>query len=102
MIDFCYDGVSHKYFSVNNFGAKEISKPDKHSVVFDHCSFKKAIKYVRDNCFYFIWIKSVSKGNRYTNGFRPNLFYGKLFSFLLRGQMDTGDKTERPDLSQES
>lgn len=41
MIDFFFDGVSHKYISVSNFGAKEISKPDRYSVVFDRCSFKK-------------------------------------------------------------
>ena len=40
-IDFFFDGVSHKYISVSNFGANEISKPDRHSVVFDRCTFKK-------------------------------------------------------------
>ena len=51
LTDFCFDGGLHKFISVNVFGVIWIPKPDSYPVVFDKCSFKKAIKYVLDNCF---------------------------------------------------
>ena len=50
LTDFCFDEGLHKYISVNRFGAKCVSNPDGYSLVFDKVSFKKAIKYVSDNC----------------------------------------------------
>ena len=51
LTDFCFDGGLYKYISVNKFGAKWISMPCSYFAVFDQFSFKRAIKYVLDNCF---------------------------------------------------
>ena len=39
LTDYCFDRESHKYISVNKFGARWISKQDSYSVVFHKCSF---------------------------------------------------------------
>ena len=51
LTDFCFDGESQKSTHVCVFGAIWIAKPDSYPVVSDKCSFKKAIKFVLDNCF---------------------------------------------------
>ena len=86
--DFCFDEEYNKYISVNEFGARWISKPDSYFVIFDRFSFKKAIKSVSVFFFlFFFFFVVASTGNWYTNPnkIRTNSFYAKSFSFLLWG-----------------
>ena len=49
LIDFCFNGRSHKYISVNKFDAKWVSKPYSYCVLIDRCSFKNDVRHVLDN-----------------------------------------------------
>ena len=60
--------------------AKSITNPESYFLLFNKYSFKKSHMYV---------LYSLSTGNRYINGARPNSFYGKFSSFLLQDQMNT-------------
>ena len=54
IFDFCFDGGLGKYIKVNKFSANWIStKPSVDSCLeFDKRSFKQAVTYIMDNCFF--------------------------------------------------
>ena len=87
-----------KKSDVNRFVAKWISKPDGYSVVFNKCSFKKAIKYVLDKYF----LKFGSKVFQHTIGIPmvldPAPLIINLFLFYYRGKWIWKTK-KRPDLT---
>ena len=85
-----------RFGSATCFGSKWVSNPDSYSVVFDKRSVKKEIKYVLDNWFLLIWTKSVSAGNRYTNGCAPYMTN----LFILYHEDKWIWKTKRKDLNQ--
>ena len=98
--DFCFDEEYNKYISVNEFGARWISKPDSYLVVFDKFSFKKAIKSVLvfflSFFFFFLLLPQVT-GILMPIRWEPTPFMPNLFLFYYEGWISPKYKVERPD-----
>ena len=52
MVDFCFQGDSHKVLSVSKSGCRWVYSSPKDSVLFDRATTKRAIKYLMNNCYF--------------------------------------------------
>ena len=50
--DVCFDGGSRELISVTRSGARWVTKPSLHGITFTKDSFKAAVKYLMNNCFF--------------------------------------------------
>ena len=82
LTDFCFDGVLGKYIVVNKFSIRWTStKPNDNVTSFDKSSFKKAIKYILDNCFFKFGSKIFQQVIGIPMGSDPTPFMANLFLF---------------------
>ena len=52
MVDFCFQGDSHKVLSVSKSGCRWVYSSPKDSVLFDRSTTKRAIKFLMNNCYF--------------------------------------------------
>ena len=52
MVDFSFQGDSHKVLSVSKSGCRWVYSSPKNSILFNRATAKHAIKYLMDNCFF--------------------------------------------------
>ena len=52
MVDFCFQGDSHKVLAVSKSGCRWVYSSPKGSTIFNRATTKHAIKYLMDNCYF--------------------------------------------------
>ena len=50
--DFCFNAGTKEFISVTQSGARWVNKPSSKGVTFSKQTFKKAVRYVMNNCFF--------------------------------------------------
>ena len=54
LIDFCFRGGTNQHIAVSKYGAHWVTRPDKNKICFSKSSFKQAVRYLMNNCFFTV------------------------------------------------
>ena len=61
LIDFCFDGGSSDFITVNRFGANWVENPSEYRSTFTRQSIKEAVRFLMYNCYLHLEIKYFNK-----------------------------------------
>ena len=93
LIHFCFKGDTHELLSVTKYNERWVKGRTKSGLLFNIKQAKEALHYLMSNCHFSLGEKLQTSG-WYPYGFGPCTFLRKLFSILLREQMDKESKKD--------
>ena len=86
LTDFCFTGGTHKLISVTSSGARWVTRKSKVGLTFDKNSFKDAIKYLMENCFFTLGEKLFRQIIGIPMGSDPAPFMANLFLYFYESK----------------
>ena len=81
MIDFCFKGGDKQSIEVGKYGARWVNNIKDRSLTFSQASFKKAVKYLMNNCFFQLGNKVFRQVIGIPMGSDPAPFFANLFLY---------------------
>ena len=94
LTDFCFQGGTHEQISVNNSGARWVSKNSKAMIRFNRNTVKDAIKYIMNNCHFTFGEKLFRQIVGIPMGSDPAPFMANLFLYYFESNWINNLKKE--------
>ena len=94
LTDFCFQGGTHKQISVNNSGARWVSKNSKAMLTFNRNTVKDAMKYIMNNCHFTFGEKLFRQIVGIPMGSDPAPFMANLFLYYFESNWINNLKKE--------
>ena len=86
LVDFCFEGGSHEFLSVNKWGAKWVVNPRSYEVVYNKAKIKLAIRYLMNNCYFNFGSKVFKQDIGIPMGSDPAPFFANLFLYYFENR----------------
>ena len=81
LTDFCFQGGTHEQLSIGNFDAKWVSKSHRSGLRFSRSSFKDALKYLMESCYFTFGDRIFRQAIGIPMGCDPAPFMANLFLY---------------------